>query len=232
MLRISAVLALAVAVSGSASDIPSYLQIGFDKFRSDAGTHFLPQSELLSALVATGHVGKNIHTHQVNLHKLVVRGTEAQIKRAKGEIIVPLTQVFKAIEAAHKSVLTQVQNPMPTPQIARMLGESLNDIVVMQILCERVAAHSSPSVSSFFRELSAVLQRATGLKTYLASLTPLVSPAELSDFETPKADAMRKIDTYVQHILAGYTALNELGTSEARLASTFARVEFDHIWEN
>jgi hypothetical protein len=222
MLRISAILASVAIVSGTTSGIPTYLQIGFDKFRSDANTLFVPQSELLSALVATGHVGKNIHTHQMNLHKLALRGPTARIQRAKGQVIAPLSQVFQTIEEAHKSVLAQVQNPMPTKRIANSLGESLNDIVVLQTLCERVAGHPSPSVSSFFRELSAVLQRATGLKTYLASLGPLVSPAELSDFETPKADAMEKIDIYVLNILAGYTALIELGASETQLASSFS----------
>lgn len=214
-------------------DVPEYLKVGITKLISDAGDLYGPQSELMIALAATGHVGKNLHTHRMQMHTTAMRGPVANVHAAKGKVVRSLEEVFKSVEKAHQKILAQIQNPFPSSEILDGLAEASRRIVVSINVLDQLSSHRNPVVAGFYREMSAVLRRALGLKVYLISVLPLLFTEEgFTAVNKLKRDELKANTKLASTVSDGYTSLILLGATDAVLTQTFARVEFDHVWEN
>ena len=215
------------------SAIPRYLQTGISKFLTDAEEQQIPQAEMMIALVSTGHVGKNIHNHRMRLMQAVVSGERTAVHNAKREAIVPLGEVFQAVEDAHKKILAQIQNPFPSEQILDGLAQAMLLMKANVAVLRQLSTLPNPIVASFYQEMADVLERALGLKEYLKAVLPLLfddeSIAAVVVVSPQQAETNTRI---VTSITEGYSKLIRIGASDEVFATAFTRVEFDRVWEN
>jgi hypothetical protein len=229
MSRILYLAILAACANASAPDvtgIPTYLQTGIEKFRQDAGTLHVPQSELLIALVLTGHAGENIHSHRMQLHRQAFpSGPDMIIKISKTLVISSMGTIFDAIQDSHRKILAQTRMLMPTPNILMGIAQAITQIKVAAVVCERLAMHPNPAIGDFYKEMAAVLNRAIGLKTYLAQFG--YDNEMIDNLEVLNAAGNAEVDKAVGGAMDGYTRLASIGS----LDGTFVRTEFSHIWE-
>ena len=226
---------IAVSATSSVSDtdpaIPGYLRSGISKFMSDAGVHHIPQAELMTSLALTGHAGKNLHQHRVQLHSAPLPGTAKAVFLAKRLIITPLDPIFEGVEKAHKAILYQAQNPMPSMEILTQLAFAMTNLSVASKVCERLASFPNPDVAGFYSEMAAVLKRALGLRKYLLQFPPVFTESSVDSLLVPNEEGNRVIEHAVYSLSQGYTRLISMGADTTTLASAFARTEFDRIWE-
>jgi hypothetical protein len=163
-LLLSAILGVCVySADPDVTEIPEYLQRGIEKFEQDAGTLHVPQSELLIALVMTGHAGENIHSHRMQLHRQAFpSGPDMIIKISKSLVISSMGTIFDAIQDSHRKILAQTQIMIPSPTILMGIAQAITQIKVAAVVCERLALHPNASVGDFYKEMAAVLNRAIG----------------------------------------------------------------------
>jgi hypothetical protein len=220
-------------VAPAASSIPEYLSTGIAKLTADAGKMYAPQAELMIALVATGHVGKNLHAHRMQLMQSKIAGNPAAVHNAKRKAIMPLAEVFQSVENAHKNILRQIQNPYPSEMIIDGLAEAMLLIKSSCDVLERLSRNPNAVVSGFYMELSEVLERALGLKEYLKAVLPILFDDEsIAAVVVVKPEQAEKNTHTVNTVNAGYSELIANGATNALLSRAFARVEFDRVWDN
>ena len=228
LINMQAVKCLAFAISAvcASSAIPAYLQAGIEKFESDGGLD-LARPQLLISLVATGHAGKNIHQHRLQLHGAVFSGDQQNVHSGKGQVIQPLNNLFQLIEDSHKAILAHAKNPVPIrSRILPLLG-ALGQIKSASETCLEISKHPNPAVASFFTEMHAVLSRALRLQDFIRLSLGQVAEQEIVD-SLDCEDNRDFIDAVSRIVKQGYDILTPVDA--AALAGSFSRVEFDRIW--